>query len=290
MPTRIALLDTDAFRALGREALFAAKEAGWQLKTSPWCFFELLCHLDEEPDFVKAKGNLMKFRGIEIIDKPLDRAASALVHSETARCWSSDLCYAALAAIDAAQSFDDLANSVIVDEACNQRGPLKDVAENARRALHEAEHVFQIKMRSVIAHLRVNRRAPRSAERNHQVIMDAVLEAKGLPLPDTPDLDYTIIGPEPVTKCAYCFWSYFLLQAIFLEESTKKDPCELNDLEDGQLCAYVPLDEEMWVVAGDKKLRARLSETRDLLKAVGLGERAQFMPAAPDLLIQGGAP
>ncbi len=119
------LLDTSAFRGISKESLAEARHKGWHLTTSPWCFFELLCHLDEEPNFARAKGNLMKFRNVEIVDKPLDRAASALVHSEEPRLWSSDLCYAALAAIDTAQSCDDLANSVLVDEAGHHRGPLK---------------------------------------------------------------------------------------------------------------------------------------------------------------------
>jgi len=280
-------LDTSAFKSLGRDALTAAQEAGWQLKTSPWCFFELLCHLDEESDFPKAKGNLMKFRGIEIIDKPLDHAVAELGNSEEPRVWSSGLCYAALAAIDAAQSYDDLANSVLLDEAGNPRGPLKDIALQVRRVLDEAEHEFQGHMTSMIATLRAEGQSPRSPERNHQVIIDTVLGSEALPLPDTPNLDYSVLDPGTATKNSYCFWAYSLLQAIWLE-SNGVDTCDTNDLEDGQLCAYAPLDEKLWVVAGDKKLRARLSETRDQLRAVGLGERAQFEPVAPDQFIRRG--
>jgi|AntAceMinimDraft_16_1070373.scaffolds.fasta_scaffold23552_2 hypothetical protein len=287
MTSRTALLDTSAFKGLSRDALSAAQEAGWQLKTSPWCFFELLCHLDEESDFPKAKGNLMKFRGIEIIDKPLDRAVAKLGNSEEPRVWSSGLCYAALAAIDAAQSYDDLANSVLLDEAGNTRGPLKDVALQVRRVLDEAEHEFQDHMTSMIATLKAEGQSPRSPEQNHQVIMDTVLRAEGLPLPDTPDLDYSIIDPEIAIKDSYCFWGYSLFQAIWLER-IRAVTCDKNDLEDGQLCAYVPLNEELWVVAGDKKLRSRLEDTRNLLKGVGLSTRAQFHPITPDALSQRG--
>ena len=254
MPTRIALLDTSAFICLGQGTLSAAREAGWKLKTSPWCFFELLCHLDEESNFARAKGNLMKFREVEIIDKPLDRAAAALVDSNVPRVWSSDLCYAALAAIDKAQSYDDLANSVLLDEAGNTRGPLRDIAKRVRHILDEAEKSFQEHMKSMIAVLKADGRSSRSPQRNHQVIMNMVLRSEGLPLSDTPHLDYSIVDPEIAVKDSYCFWGYSLFQAIWLE-SNGAVTCNKNDLEDGQICAYVPLDTEIWVVAGDKKLR-----------------------------------
>ena len=153
--------------------------------------------------------------------------------------------------------------------------------------MDEAERGFQTHMRRLIAHLRVTRGTPRSEDRNHQVIIDTVLGRNDLPLPDTQGLDYSIIDHESAIKYSYCFWAYSVLQAVCLEFEGE-DTCETNDLEDGQLCAYVPLDEETWVVAGDERLRTRLTETRDLLEAVGLGARAQFHPATPDILVSGG--
>jgi hypothetical protein len=286
--TRTALLDTNAMIRISAADLATATELGWHLTTSPWSFFERLRHLDEEPDFAKAKGNLMKFREVEIIDKPLDRAASDLVHPKEPQVWSSDLCYAALAAIDAARSYDVLANSVLVDEAGKQRGPLKDVAQKVRETLDEAERKFQDYMTSMIATLKTGGAARRSPEQNHRFITDTVRAAGGLPLPDTPGFDYSTIDPDVAITGSYCFWGYSLFQAVWLE-SNGAVTCDKNDLEDGQLCAYVPLDEELWVVAGDKKLSARLSEILELLNAVGLGQRARFHPATSALLTRGGA-
>jgi len=286
MPTRTALLDTSAFKCLSRESLSAARDRGWHLQTSPWCFWELLCHLDEGDDFVRAKGNLMKFKGIEIVDKPLDRAIAVFREPELSLVWSSDLTYAALAAIDAAESYSDLANSVLVDEAGSNRGPLKDIAGQIRSTLDKYEAEFQELVSSLIKVLRSEQRGKTTAKRNHDVVMSAVLNGE-VPFPDALGLDHEHSSEAKRFTHTYVFWAYVLLQAIWLE-SELEDTCDTNDLEDGQLCAYVPLDEELWVVAGDKKLRARLSETLDLLKAVGLGERAQFHPATPDVLNQGG--
>jgi len=288
IPSRTALLDTSAFKALSRDALLAARENGWHLTTSPWCFFELLCHLDEEPDFAKAKGHLMKFRGIEIVDKPLDRAVAALQPANVPRIWGSDLVYAALGAIDAANSEDDLAMSVLVDEAGNNRGPLKDLADRVRRILDGEERTFQRHMTTLIAALKTAGGIARTSKANHAVIIGRVV-AEGLPLPDTQGLDYSIVDHDLGLKHSYCFWAYMLLQAIMLQQSGQHT-CGTNDLEDGQLCGYIPLDQQLWVIAGDRQLRKRLTETRELLIAVGLGDRACFEVALPDLLLQGGQP
>lgn len=288
MPGRTALLDTSAFKALSSDELSAAKARGWHLTTSPWCFFELLCHLNEEDDFTQAKGNLMKFRGIEIIDKPLDRAVAELAKSVNPRIWSSDLAYATLAAIDAATSPDDLANSLIVDEAGNNRGPLKDVAGKARSVLDGAEREFQTHITSMIEALQYGGGVARTAEMNHDVIMRR-LAADGLPLPDTPDLDYSIVNQELGLKHSYCFWAYLLLQAIMLEGAGQVT-CSPNDFEDGQLCGYISLDAPMWILTGDQQLQKRIAETHKLLIAVGLGARACFEPVTPDRLLQGGQP
>ena len=195
MPARTALLDTSAFKSLSGVSLATAREAGWQLTTSPWCFFELLCHLDEEDDFAKAKGNLMKLREVEIVDKPLDRAVAERVKSAEPRIWSSNLAYAALGAIDAANSLDDLAKSLIVDEAGNNRGPLNDAPDRLRDELDEEERKFRDLMASLIGVLRSEDAATRTAHRNHRVIMNNV-KSGGVPLPDTPDLDYAAANED----------------------------------------------------------------------------------------------
>jgi hypothetical protein len=74
--TAAFLLDTSAFKSLSKDELAQVACRGFQLTVPPYCFWELLCHLDEGDDFARAKGYLMKFRGVEIVDKPLDRVVA----------------------------------------------------------------------------------------------------------------------------------------------------------------------------------------------------------------------
>lgn len=286
MPAKTALLDTSAFRAISRDSLAAARGEGWHLTTSPWCFFELLCHLDEEDDFSKAKGNLMKFRGVEIVDKPLDRSVAEREGSAKSRIWSSDLAYAALAAIDAADSLDDLNRSIIVDEAGDKRD-LKGCVDRIRQRLDEEEARFRQLIMEVIKLIRSGQ-VPRSiAPERHQAILDMVASG-GSALVDTPDLDYENLATnEEILRYSYVYWAYTFLRAV-TQADAGGHTCAKNDFEDGQLCAYVPLDKPMWVIAGDRDLFSTLCATREILVGIGLAERAAFRPAKPDMLLQGG--
>jgi len=281
-----ALLDTSAFKALSRDQLASAQLKGWHLLTSPYCFWELLSHLDEQQPFAKAKGNLMKYRGVEIVDKPLDRLVARSKTSAEPRIWSSDLAYAALAAIDAAESFDDMKRSVIKDDAGNHRGPLGDCAARARAALAEAEVKFQEVMGEVIEVLRSGQAGASTLIEKHDAVTDMV-SARGTPWSDTPDVRREEGATEDqILAHSYVYWAYVLLRAKDLAD-IGATTCARNDFEDGQLCAYVPLDEPLWVVSGDKKLLDVLIETRNILVPVGLGSRAAFRPAKPDLLLEG---
>jgi hypothetical protein len=60
------LLDTSAFRALATSQLEASSQfAG--LYVSPFCFWELWTHLEDDDQFQRVKGNLMKFRYVTIL-------------------------------------------------------------------------------------------------------------------------------------------------------------------------------------------------------------------------------
>lgn len=214
----------------------------------------------------------------------LNRAVAKRQDSLQPRIWSSDLTYAALAAIDHANSLDDLVQFPIEDEAGNYRGPLHDAPMRVRNSLKEGEREYQDIVSSLIEVLK-SEDSSRTPQRNHEVIMNIVTTG-GVVLPDTPDLDYALASKDENFVYTYVYWAYVLLQAIALKQDGR-DTCKQNDFEDGQFCAYVPLDESLWVVSADKPLRKRIAEIRELLIAVGLGERACFLPATPDMLLKG---
>lgn len=280
------LLDTSAFVGISKEGLAEARHKGWHLTTSPYCFWELLCHLDKERNFARAKGNLMKFRGVEIVDKPLDRVVAQSGSSCEARIWSSDLVYAALAAIEAASSVDHLNRSLIVDETGNERA-LEGCVDRIKGILKKEQNRFRKVMTNLIGIMTSGDVNTNTGTERHTAIL-SLLACGGTPLPDTVDLDYEADANEDqIIAFSYVFWGYALHRAIQLADSGGTT-CAKNDFEDGQLCAYVPLDKSIVVVSGDTTLLETLAAVRDTLIKVDLGKRASYAVAGPGFLIKGG--
>ena len=279
---KTVLLDTSAFKDLPKGKWVQAARGGFQLTASPYCFWELLCHLDEEPDFKKAKGRLIKFHGVKIVDKPFDRALVKNKPDAEKKVWSSDLIYAALAAVEAASSLDDLNASLIVDEAGNERA-LKDCVNRIKEVLDEEENRFREVMTKLISVIKSGQVKVDKPIDQHNAILSLVA-SRGTPLPDTADLDYETVDEDQLIAFTYVYWGYVIHRAIQLANAGGRT-CAKNDFEDGQLCAYIPLDRSMIVVSGDIKLLETLAAVRDVLMKNKLGKRARFALAAPGFLL-----
>ena len=129
------LLDTSAFRTLPSSVL--QKHIFY---ASPYCFWELLTHLDEGK-FDRQKGQLMKFKYAHLLnDLRAEIEAPLLIndHMLQSRVSDAELIAAALAALRDSNSLKMFYLSYIEDSKGNLR-QVSDCAVSARRALEEAE-------------------------------------------------------------------------------------------------------------------------------------------------------
>jgi len=283
LPTRTALVDTNALIHSSGDNLAAAKGRGWHLTTSPWSFFERLRHL-EEP-YAKTKGNLVKLQHVEIVDKPLDRLVAERQGSSKPRIWASDLAKEALGRISEARSMEALKGLTMNDAAGNTRTLERSVA-TISSILATEKMKFQKLVSDVIRVIRSGEVQVSTAEERHQAVLD-MLAAGESSFRDTEDLDYEgYASGEEILKFEYIYYAYVVLRAI-AQHKAGGDTCAMNDFVDGQICAYVPLDQPIAIITADGKFREALDEVRDLLTDVGMGERAAFTLAHPDLLLQG---
>lgn len=284
--TRTALLDTNAVMELKSDTKLSAKRNGWRLLTTPWTFFERLRHLEDQPDFARARGQLMQFRDIEIIDKPLDRLVAKRQESDQPRIWGSHLAYAMLAAIDAANSLDSLYRSVIVDEA-GQHREIRGCVGRVRDMLDREKKKFQHLVAEIIGLINCGHVPVAASEERHQAIMD-MLVAGDSSFRDTEGLDYKkYASQEEILTLEYVYYAYALICSI-RQHGLGGRTCAKNDFVDGQICAYVPLDQKVWIITADGPLNEILQQTRSLLTDVGMEDRAAFKPGHPDLLLLGG--
>jgi hypothetical protein len=281
MPSRTALLDTNVLIAISGDDLATAKERGWHLATSPWTFFERLRHLDGK-DFAEAKANFMKLRHVEIVDKPLDRLVAERQGSSEPRIWGSDLAREALDRISQARSKDDLKGLTMKDVAGNLRA-LENSVDTIHGILDTEKRRFQQLVTDIIKLIKTGDVPVATSEERHQAVLDMLASGESS-FRDTEGLDYkSHASDSEILTFEYVYYAYAVLRAI-AQKKAGGNTCAMNDFVDGQICAYVPLDQQVWVLTGDGPLLDALAATRSLLADVGMGNRACFEPATPDVL------
>ena len=288
MPDRTALLDTNALVGLNRDTLSAAQERGWHLTTSQWSFFERLRHLAGNKPFAEVKETLLRFQCVEIVDKPLDRLVAGRQVAAEPYIWGSDLVRDVLPKISEADSIQEFKRMTFEDKSGNERS-LENSVEAICNILIKEKKRFQQLVTEVICGIRSGEVLVSTAKERHQAVL-AMLVAGESSFRDAEALDYKSYASESeVLTHEYLYYAYILLRAI-AQKKISGNTCPMNDFVDGQICAYVPLDQQLVVVTADKNSIAALREARSLLTDVGLGKRAAFTLAHPDQLRQGEKP
>jgi len=286
MTSRTALLDTNALIGLSGDNLAAAQERGWRLTTSPWSFFERLRHLAGKKPFAEVKETLLRSQCVEIVDKPLDRLVAERQVVAEPHIWGSDLVREVLSKISEADSIQDFERMTFEDTAGNTRS-LENSVDTISAILIREKTRFQQLVTEIIRGIRSGEVRVSTARERHQAVLDMLVAGESS-FRDAEGLDYRSHASESeVLTHEYLYYAYMLLRAI-AQKKISGNTCPMNDFVDGQICAYVPLDQQVVVVTADKNSIEALSEARALLADVGLGKRAAFALAHPDLLLPGG--
>ena len=257
-------LDTSALRALSFARLRAASRVAGLL-VSPFCFWELLTHLEDEGQFDRIKSHLMKFRHVQVLDDPRAVIERALVRpGDTVheRVEDSDVIYATLAALRASGSVRDM----YVKQIRDGKGQVRQIercVERAREVLAQEERRFKDYLNQVIAALRNGHVSLVTPAEIHQGTLD-VIKAWWIQLGDR--VDPSDETRERLARREYVYSAYIVRRAIdYVERGALVDP---NDFEDAGLCRHLSLDDELVVVTGDGGLRRCLERSFALLNAL----------------------
>src|SRR5438309_1603284 len=143
-PVRTYLLDTSAFRLLSAARL-AARSQDANLLVSPFCFWELLTHLEDPGQFSRVQGNLMKFKHVQVLDDSWAQVEREVVRQSDGvheRLEDSELIYAALAALRDSESLSDFYSKQICDSR-NQDHEIAGCVGIGREILGREEQRFQ---------------------------------------------------------------------------------------------------------------------------------------------------
>jgi hypothetical protein len=248
------LLDTSAFIALPTRRLEEASRSA-SLYVSPFCFWELLTHLEDDGKFSRVKGTLMKFRHVAVRDDPQAEVYRFVLPSSDSvhtRVRDGDLVYAALAALDDSESTKEFYKRDIQDES-GQRRQIAGCVAAIRQLLRIEENKFQAFLRAVAAEVRAgNVRLLEASDYDHAV--QALSRGSWLKIGDRANGAPVVY--EQFVRKTYMYHSYVIHRAReYAASSTAIIDPEPNDFEDARLCLHLGLDDFTAVVTNDAALR-----------------------------------
>jgi len=262
---RSYLLDTSTFRAMSAATLAAASQET-RLLVSPFCFWELLTHLEGEGQFDRVKGNLMKFRHVSVLDDPWASVERDVVlpgdevHERPDDC---ELVYATLAALRDSASVPEFYAKHIRDS----RNQVREIAGCVARVgdvLKAEEQRFQeyvTKIMSVVHDGLVSLATPADRHRGTLQVVDAWLIQLGN------RVGQSELVRERLEGRTYVFSSYVLHLAVdYLKRGATK--VDRNDFEDAKFCQHLALDAEVTAVTADVALQRCLQDTLAVLNAL----------------------
>jgi hypothetical protein len=262
---RSYILDTSAFRAISAATLAAASQKA-HLLVSPFCFWELLTHLEDEGQFDHVKSNLMKFRHVSVLDDPwasVERDVVLPGDEVIERPEDCEIVYAILAALRDSASVPQFYAKHIRDSR-HQTREISGCVARAGDVLKAEEQRFQEYVTKIMAVVRdglVSLATPPDRHRGTLQIVDAWWIQLGN------RVDRSELVRERIEKRTYVFSSYVLhLAADYLKRrSTNVDR---NDFEDAKLCQHLALGAEMTAVTADVALQRCLQDTLAVLNAL----------------------
>lgn len=259
------LFDTSAFQASSIKTLDAALLQNQHLYASPYCFWELLSHLDEQDSFDAYKSRLMKFKYFQILDDPHAEIETVLLNEDRElqdRVPDHDLIEASLAAIRASSSLNAFYSSYIQDSK-GRLHQISDCAANTRKALEEAEEHHVDFIRKVINSLYEGQVSIEADSDRDQAILDLV-EGWAITLKQRRASDDGL--RDRLINDTYAYCSYVLHRALKYFRNNNKVNLDRNDYEDGRICLHLKLDSPYYLVTNDKGMKEALDETFRLLQ------------------------
>lgn len=262
---RSYIFDTSAFRAIPEDSLEAASH-NVHLVVSPFCFWELLTHLEDNGQFDRVKGNLMKLRHMSVLDDPWASVESDIVLPDDdvlKRPDDSGLIYAILAALHESHSVSQFYGK----RARDGRDQLREIdgcVARAAQILKAEEQRFLEYVSNVMSFVRDGRVSIATPADRHLAIIQ-IVDAWWIQLGQR--VDGSELVRQRLEERTYVFSSYVLhLAADYVKRGSTN--VDRNDFEDGKFCQHLTLGAEMTAVTVDVTLKRCLENTLAVLNAL----------------------
>lgn len=257
------LFGTSAARSVGRARLESARSKGIELLLSPITFWELACHLDEEP-FGRPRGNVLKGCLFTVLHDPLAELAVDVGcpgASNRTRFEDREAVLAVLGELQQASSYADLANRSVTVRG--ERRTIGDIANNTQKVFDKERDQFVAALRAQgDSYVRKYTRQGTIALGGVEFTALATRLARGL-LSDMAaagcNVELQSLVDRTVLGCGYCVGRVCNYVA-----SVPKDqnlPIDGNDLDDYFICLHLGVSSGRTLVTNDERTRTAIQRT-----------------------------
>jgi hypothetical protein len=223
-------------------------------------------HLDEQNEFMRIQGNLMKFRHVRVLDDPHAAAERDLCisHAERpARVSDDELIYASLAALRDSHTLAEFYSNQVADSQGNVR-LLSDCVSRARIVLEREENRFSSFVRQIIEALSQSGGGLETPMELHRAALSLLngwhISQLGRSLDAGPD--------HRALRRLYVYFCFVAHCARYYLDDPKRRIDE-NDFEDARLCQHVSLDVPCVIISHDHTLRGLLADVLALPRSLG---------------------
>jgi hypothetical protein len=228
---------------------------------SPFCFWELMSHLDEPDMFLRVKGNLMKFRHVKVLDDPEAESLAevGVASALKGRVSDEDVICASLAALQASDSLDSFYSKQIRDSFGNVRS-LSGCVARAKDVLRTEEERFLDFVGQIVDLVKAGTSTLTTPWDLHRATVSLT---NGWHVARSGQL---LNEDARVLRILYVYFAFVVHCARDrLARSGVEDP---NDYEDARFCQHVRLDAPSTIVSADERQLERLGQVFTLLEDV----------------------
>ncbi len=231
---------------------------------SCYTFFELLCHLDENKDWGKSKGNVCKCSSVEILDDPFAVIETKLQY-QTQRIKNhipeSRLIPGILKCLSNSNSKDNFYRSEFFDER-GQKRLIADCDKRVEDILKEEENKYLYFVNKILDRIK-QENYDINYKKDCYKIIEELLEGRVI------DSEKNSIQPKDIRNkvfnLCYMYYSYIFERVKKLIINGNKNP-DKNDYEDSGICLHLSLDKPFAFVTNDKGMYEAIKNSIDRLK------------------------
>lgn len=260
------LLDTSTFISLSKDKLEKYNSGNFKIMISPYTFFELLYHLDEQPKWEKSKGKMRKCSSVEILDDPFAIIETELHYQKQQiedRLPDSQLIPEILKCLNNSNSINEFYKSDFIDKKGKKR-LICGCSKMARETLNKRKKEYLNYVKKIRECIE-KENYDINFEKDINKIIKQLINARVVVAKN--NFSQTKNISNQVFNLCYLYYSYIFERTKKLINGSKKP--DKNDYVDSCICLHLHLDKPFIFVTNDNGFNEAIKNSIERLNKFG---------------------